>query len=293
MRSIRAIWLTTGAISAVVVAAVAVVAVLGLSHDVQPTADRRTVLQFNLCGHACNGGSLGVAERLEGSIRQRSPFAVTLNEVCENQYDSLRAGLPAYQGRFDPTGPRCRNGARYGNAILVQAPHVDFVGSWELPNPANDERRRLMCLSTTVSQAPLLICGTHISNELGNIAAQVAAVATILKDVRHGKAMILGGDFNTDPADPGLNPLYSTEYDSGTGEFHEADGGGAGSRSMMDSRVDSDTINESTYGPHKFDYVFFSGGSWDSPSAEVDGSNGLSDHKALWATATLRPQPPA
>ncbi len=291
MRSIRAIWLKTGAIVAVVVAVVAAVAVLALSHEVQATAERHTILQFNLCGHVCNGGGLEVIERLEDSIRDRTPFAVTLNEVCENQYDTLRGDLPAYLGRFDPTGPRCRNGARYGNAILAQTSHVDLVGSWELPNPAGDELRRLMCLSTTVP--PTLVCVTHISNELGNITAQVTAVATILKDTRRDRAVILGGDFNTDPADPGMNPLYGTDYDAGAGEFHEADRAGGGSRSMMDSRVDSDILNESTFGSHKFDYVFFSDGNWIPMSAEVDGSNGLSDHKALWATATLREQPSA
>jgi endonuclease/exonuclease/phosphatase family metal-dependent hydrolase len=291
MRPLRATGVKTGAASVVVVAAIAAV-VLALSGDVRATGDRETILQFNMCGHACNRGGLDVVPPLENSIRDRQPFVVTLNEVCETQYDSLRTALSAYQGRFDPTGPRCRNGARYGNALLVRSSEVDFVGTWELPNPAQDEPRRLMCVRTRVGdESPVRVCVTHISNEQGNIAAQVTAVASILKDLPAGDAVILGGDFNTDPGDPRMNPLYSADYGSGTGKFHEADAAGDHNRSVLGAQVDGDTINEHTYSDHKFDYVFLSDGDWDSLTAEADGSNPHSDHRALWAAASLRRTP--
>jgi endonuclease/exonuclease/phosphatase family metal-dependent hydrolase len=285
MRPIRAIWLRTGTI---VATAIASVAVLALSGGAQATAYLQTFLQFNVCGNACNSGGLGVINNLENSIRERRPIAVTLNEVCENQYASLRADLASYHGRFDPTGPICRNGARYGNAVLVRTTKVDLVGSWELPNPAGDEARRMMCLRTQLPEAPsVLVCVTHVSNVSGNLAAQLRTVAGILNELDVNNAVLLGGDLNTDPADARMNPLYSTCYGSGTGDFHEADSAGCASRSMIDARVGSDVINENTYSRHKFDYIFLSDGDWSSAGADADGANGLSDHSELWASTIL------
>gem|GEM_PF-1779707 len=274
----------------IVAAAAAMVAAFALSGDAPATAYRQTYLQFNLCGNACSSGGLGVVTDLERSIRERRPFAVTLNEVCENQYDRLLADLVPYQGRFDPTGATCRNGARFGNAVLVRTTNVNLVGSWELPNPARDETRRIMCVSSQLPRAPsLVICVTHVSNESGNIAAQVSVVAGIVNGLDVNNAVLLGGDFNTDPADARMNPLYSSTCDgSGTGGFQEADSAGCSGRSLINKKVGSDVINEDTYGRHKFDYIFLSDGDWSSPGADAsDAAYGLSDHDALWATTNF------
>jgi endonuclease/exonuclease/phosphatase family metal-dependent hydrolase len=266
----RVRWLRRGAIVATVAAVLAGLAVSSAAHA---TAFKQVFLQLNLCGNACNAGALGVVSALEDTIGRRRPFAVTLNELCENQYERLRADLDGYQGRFDPTGPRCRNGARYGNAILVRAPDLTVIGSWPLPNPAADELRRLMCLSAVLPWGkPLVLCVTHISNEAGNIAAQVRATAGVLNGLTRDHVVLLGGDFNTDPADARLSPLYL----SCTGAFREADSTGCPARAGY----------RQTYPGHKYDYLFLSNGDW-SAAAETDAAGGLSDHHALWATATL------
>jgi endonuclease/exonuclease/phosphatase family metal-dependent hydrolase len=257
---------------------VAAVVVLTLAGGARTIDHRHVYLQFNLCGNACSGGALGVVSELVGWINQRRPFAVTLNEVCENQYARLRADLVAYDGRFDATGARCRNGARYGNAVLVRA-SVDLVGSWELPNPSRDEPRRLMCLSTRTA---LVVCVVHISNHAGNIAAQVNAVAGHVGPLAADRATLLGGDFNTNPADPRLDPMYGTCERTG---FLEVDASGCGSRPLLDHAIDGDVINQDTYRQHKYDYIFLSYGDWASPEADAADANGFSDHDALWATA--------
>ncbi len=289
MRTLRAC-----AIAAVVIAAVAAIAALAVSDGAQATGYRQTYLQLNLCGSACNRGGLAVVLPLEQAIEDRAPFAVTLNEVCENQYARLLADLTSYQGRFDPTGPRCRNGARYGNAALVRAASVHLVGSWLLPDPAGDETRRLMCLGTDPPEGgSMIVCVTHVSNVLGNIAAEVSAVADILRGLDRGTPLLLGGDFNTDPGDPRLDALFSPCYPAGTGTFDEADSAGCAPRTTLGTAAGSDIVNEQTYKRHKFDDIFLRSGAWSSPSAEVaDVVNGLSDHRALWATATLRHAPP-
>jgi endonuclease/exonuclease/phosphatase family metal-dependent hydrolase len=245
---------------------------LTLSSAAPATAYRQVFLQLNLCGNACNRGALGVVTALEDTIGRARPFAVTLNEVCENQYARLRADLVGYQGRFDPTGPSCRNGARYGNAILVRTADVTVIDSWALPNPAADELRRLMCLSAVLPWGrSLVLCVTHISNDSGNIAAQISAAALILNGLARDHAVFVGGDFNTDPTDIGLSPLYR----SGTGVFAEADSAGGPAAAYRD-----------TYPGHKYDYLFLSNGAW-SAAAVADAAGGLSDHHGLWATATL------
>jgi endonuclease/exonuclease/phosphatase family metal-dependent hydrolase len=284
MGRVRAVWLTAAA--AVVVALAAVV----LVRSSDPSrASRHTYLQFNLCGSACNHGGLGVVGELVTAVRARRPFAVTLNEVCESQYSRLRADLAAYHGHFDPTGARCRAGDRYGNAVLVRGAEVAVVGGWDLPNPARDEARRLVCLSTgPPDAATLVVCVTHVSNYAENIAAQVDAVAGHLRGLAGDHPVLLGGDFNTNPADERLDALYRTCDGSGPGAFHEADSGGCANRSRRNHPVGSDMINQDTYGRHKYDYVFLSDGGWSSFAAEAADAGGFSDHDWLWATATLR-----
>jgi endonuclease/exonuclease/phosphatase family metal-dependent hydrolase len=286
MSRVRTAWLAAGAI---VVAVGAGVGAFARPDGAHPPAPRQTYVQFNLCGNACNRGGveLGVVTDLARSIRAAEPFAVTLNEVCENQYAELTAGLDPYQGRFDPTGPRCRNGTRYGNAVLVLAASVDLVGSWLLPNPARDEARRLMCLRAPSATRTIVVCVTHVSNEDGNIAPQVRAVAALLQGLPDDP-ILLGGDFNTDPDDPRLDPVYGPCYGSGRGAFREADSPGCASRSGRNRRYGSDIINEHTYGQHKFDYLFLSDGHWSAPEADATPpERGRSDHGALWASAIL------
>jgi len=262
-------------------AMVAAMVVLTLAGGARSTDHRQVYLQFNVCGNACSGGTLGVVGELVGWINRRRPFAVTLNEVCENQYARLRADLRAYDGRFDATA-RCRNGARYGNAVLVRAP-VDLVGSWELPNPSGDEPRRLMCLSTRTA---LVVCVVHISNYTGNIATQVSAVAGYVGPLAVDRAVLVGGDFNTNPADPRLDPMYRAC--DARGGFHEVDASGCGGRSLLNHAADGDVINQGTYRQDKYDYIFLSHGDWISYEADAADANGFSDHDALWATAATR-----
>jgi endonuclease/exonuclease/phosphatase family metal-dependent hydrolase len=251
MRFTRAFWLRAGTVAACAGALVATTAFASAATSGQ------AYLQFNMCGNICNQGGLSVVRNLERTITAVRPWAVTLNEVCENQYDSLRGRMPAYAGGFDATGPMCASGSRYGNAILVRAAGVDTLGSWPLPNPAGGETRRLMC----VSVRRVAVCVTHIAPVPGNIAAQVDTVAAVLSGLGD-RPVLLGGDFNTDPGDARLNPLYRTCYSPGT---------------------------EHTFPKHKLDYVFLSRGHWADPRAStLDAANGLSDHRALLATAAPR-----
>jgi endonuclease/exonuclease/phosphatase family metal-dependent hydrolase len=272
-----------GVVAATVLLAVLAPARDGADRDGVPrvSVDEATYLQFNLCGNVCNGGGLAVVERLATVIEDRRPDAVTLKEVCENQFARLRADLDGYGGRFDPTGPICRGGARYGNAALLRTRDVSLVGSWALPDLGGSEPRRLMCLRGWPSgHGPLVACVTHISIDQADIGPQLGAFATVLNGLAGtGTEVVLSGDLNVDPLDERLNPLYAAPT------FGEADSAGRASRSVRNWLDGADVINEDTFGQHKLDYVFLSAPGWASTTAQVvDG--GLSDHRALWATLT-------
>jgi endonuclease/exonuclease/phosphatase family metal-dependent hydrolase len=244
-----------------------------LAGDAHATASPLTLLQLNMCGNACSSGGFEVVTELAATVDRRLPFAVTLNEVCENQFVELRAELAGYQGQFDATGPKCRNGARYGNAIFLRTTSLTVVGSWELPAVIFEEDRRLLCVGTS----PVVVCVTHLSVERSNRPGQIDAVTTILSGL--SGPVLLAGDFNSDPTDARMDQLYQ--------RFHEVDSGGRGE---LNESVGPDVFNEDTYDRHKFDYIFLSDRGWSASGADAaDAVNGRSDHDALWATVTLHP----
>jgi endonuclease/exonuclease/phosphatase family metal-dependent hydrolase len=278
------------------VVAVVVLAIVGLDRSVaaRTSPEQETYLQFNMCGNVCNSGGLAVIAKLETVIARQQPSAVTLNEVCENQFTRLVADLGRYSGRFDATGPICRDGARYGNAALLRSSDASLVGSWALPDLAGSEPRRLLCITGHPNAGrPLVACVTHISTQRRDAGAQIEAVADTLHELTgtHG-VVLLGGDFNSDPSDAWMSPLYPTCRM--TAALREADSAGCASRSVRNRLVGVDLINQETFSQHKYDYIFLSTAGWSSMTAHVtDTLDGLSDHKALWATATDAPEPPS
>ena len=254
---------------------------------------RLTFLSLNMCGNAC-GQRMTVVADLEASLSSRQPFAVMLQEVCRGQFDRLRADLPAYRGRFATTLPgRCWDGSDYGIAVLLRTSSYRLQGVWSLPNPGADEPRALLCLRTSVGGAsqPLVVCSTHIDFNTENRASQISAVASRTRSLDPGRAVVVGGDFNTTPGNRAIDPMYDSVYPSGTGVFREADstnlsrsGGGEGS-----------TYNEFTSCGtlpcgstlRKIDYVFMSRRDFVSPAADVKDA-AHSDHAPVWARAEVR-----
>jgi endonuclease/exonuclease/phosphatase family metal-dependent hydrolase len=265
------------------VLAVILVAVVVLAFTGAPAAppERQLFLQANVCGNVCNDGGPGVVDALVRSVTARAPAAVTINEFCENQYTRLVGELPAYVGRFDPTGPSCHNGTRYGNVILLRAKQISLIGSWPLPDVAGDETRRVQCVRGLPA---MVVCGVHLSSFPGNTKVQARAVADRVDPLVGTDPVLLAGDFNADPGDPGLDPLFRPCYERGTGHFDEAALPGCASRRVLPARDD-------TFEHHKFDYVYLSTGDWSDPRAEAaDAVAGDSDHLALWVTVTLYPR---
>lgn len=256
------------------------------------TSARLTFLSANLCGNAC-GTRMTVVGDLEQALRARSPYAVTLQEVCRSQLNRLLADLPAYRGRFATTlAKRCWDGSDYGIAVLVRTSSFTVAGEWWLPNPGGNEPRKLLCLQSSVAGAsqPLVACSVHVDYHAANLAAQLAAVASRTRSLYRGHKVLVGGDLNTTPGSSALNPMYDSAYWHGTGVFEEAD---ATNHRRSGGGPDS-TYNEFTScgsmpcGPsnRKIDYVFMS--RYDFTNRSADATNAAhSDHALLWAWAAL------
>jgi endonuclease/exonuclease/phosphatase family metal-dependent hydrolase len=275
----------TGAVSSVLRVArlvglvVLVYALLRLPAGADTPPGTLTILQFNMCGDACQTRFAVVAD-LESEItgRGRPPFVVTLDEVCRRQYDRLLADLP-YRGHFQPTvRNRCSDGSDYGIAVLVRSSDVEYAGSEPLPAPAGGEPRTVTCVRTRVQAHPLVACATHLDTDPANTASQVAAVDDHAEAFRDA-AVVVGGDFNTTPGGAALHPMTA-----GFVEADAADDAFTGGCSR-DRCGDAPGYARPT---HKIDYVFLSRGDFTGISAVVSSAP-HSDHTPLWATATLAP----
>lgn len=260
---------------------VLVYALLRLPADADTPPGTLSILQFNMCGNACET-RFAVVDDLAAEIasRGRQPFVVTLNEVCRSQYDRLLANLP-YRGHFQPTVPnRCWDGSDYGLAVLVRSSDVAYAGSEPLPAPAGGEPRMVTCVRTALVGRPLVACATHLDTDPANTAGQVAAVAHHAGGYRAGAAVVVGGDFNTTPGRPALAAMDAgfveadAAHDAFTGGCSRAGCGGGGPGYAHPTR--------------KIDYVFLSRGDFTGISALVTSAS-HSDHAPLWATATLAP----
>ena len=269
--------LRVGRLAALVVL---VYALLRLPADADPAPGTLAILQFNMCGSAC-GTRFTVVDDLEGEItgRGRQPFVVTLDEVCRGQYDRLLADLP-YHGHFEPTVPnRCWDGSDYGTAVLVRSSDVEYAGSTRLPAPAGGEPRTVTCVRTAVLARALVACATHLDTDPDNTTSQVAAVADHAGAFRADAAVVVGGDFNTIPGRPALDPMEAgfVEADAADDAFT---GGCARARCGDGAGYAHPT--------RKIDYVFLSRGDFTGVSTQVTSAQ-HSDHTPLWATATLAP----
>ena len=259
---------------------VLVYALLRLPADADTAPGTLSILQFNMCGNACET-RFAVVDDLEAEIasRGRPPFVLTLNEVCRGQYDRLLANLP-YHGHFEPTlRNRCWDGSDYGAAVLVRSSDVAYAGSARLPAPAGGEPRTVTCVRTAVQGRPLVACATHLDTDPANTASQVAAVAEHAGAFRADAAVVVGGDFNTTPGRPLLHPM-----DAGFVEADAADDAFTGGC----SRARCGDGPGYAHPTRKIDYVFLSRGDFTGVSALVSSAP-HSDHTPLWATATLAP----
>lgn len=282
------------------------------------------IFHFNMCGAVTNnddctshGGSgegtavpalvSSILDTRDDAPRPGRPDIVTLNEVCETQFNALRtslaeAGYPM-DGRFATAKANegnCENDSDFGNAVLTREPITNDAGdqiAFPLPMPEDSgEVRTLLCVDTPLRGKAIKACSVHISTDGDRRAAQVPVVAGIVNGfVNAGLPVILGGDFNATPEDEVLDALYN--HHGGTGRFREVDETDFANAGILcrDAFEDTCRSGEGTHpgvlGDSKIDYIFVSD---DFASLDADATTSpVSDHDPLRGTAILTAGPPA
>jgi hypothetical protein len=248
-----------------------------------PAAGMRTVkmLDWNVAGAADHFGDTSVIDRLVTEVLDRQPEVLTLNEVCQNQYNYLLDRLTdvGYQmaGTFAPAEAGnlwCAPGdptalLNVGNVVLVRGTVTrtqKFIFGLDnklaedgLPIP-EITKRSVACVTGRLPGADrdTKFCATHL--EKGYPANQEAAVqarelARVFGPEARQMPLVIAGDTNipTPPTDAGLGPLYGAPL--GTGDFWEVEQERV---CITESTCELFQGGQATYSDRKLDYVFAS-----------------------------------
>lgn len=270
-----------------VLAAIVVVSTIFIVEQQAPDDQQYRFWHFNMCGNVCNEGStIEVVGAVARSIVDFKPVAVSLNEVCQSQYSTLRraldrAGYPM-NGRWVITrdgGSECEDG-KYGMAVLSRR-EIRAVRSWRLPRPTA-ETRKLLCITTTLSR-DARVCTTHITPDDADEVPQIDKVAGIVNGYAARTPTVVMGDFNVSPTETPLDRLYSDEHgEPAHGLFRECDEGhGLGPPCRCGEPTQSGPVTDS-----KIDYIFVSAEHWRAVEADATQSE-YSDHDPLRGWAAL------
>jgi len=218
------------------------------------------------------------------------------------------------------TGTTREDGSTFGIGIVVRSSRltvreIPSCGSSEatiyfLPPRCvyalpmhRDNPARMVCLDI-VAPRPLFACSTHLTANPGEKTtngikraedsrrAQAEYIAEQLSPrYTAGKAVLLGGDFNTTPVPEKeelkelseLNALWHPTYQSGAaGSFIEVDSGPS-EETITHHRIGG----EGTWGDGKFKYDYIFVRDVEVVGAEVEHAE-FSDHKQLWADVVQR-----
>jgi endonuclease/exonuclease/phosphatase family metal-dependent hydrolase len=278
-------------VAAVLLGVVAVIAGLAASGGLfaerapaQTRPDGIRLVQFNMCGQACNDGHHLAAGAVDALADYR-PDAVSLNEVCRGQLGAVVSGLRsrgwAMDARFLVTAPRACDGGDYGIAVLTRSRVVDTDRlTYREQSPGTVERRGLLCVQAALGGRPTRVCSTHlVSAREGRSAnirrGQLVAAARLTGSYR--LPVVLMGDFNMAPDDPGMTALYAADHAGSSGAFDEVDQG----RDVC--RCGASTHSSGT----KLDYVFVTARDFTARGASVVYS-ASSDHDVLRGVVTAR-----
>jgi len=204
-------------------------------------------MTYNACGNVCRHGEVDfTASNIAYQIRARDVSVAMLQELCYAQFLGVRDRLAryGYQAVF-ATGARgghCADydrahGRAFGIALLARGSLSGTVAHQLIgTSPVSPEQRMVLGASVRLNGRTLLAVTTHTSPSGPNLAAQMAAIGRWLTPLAGSRAILFGGDLNSQPTDDDLNPFYDV--------FQEANG----------DRTDPLTTFMPT--PRKIDYLF-------------------------------------
>jgi endonuclease/exonuclease/phosphatase family metal-dependent hydrolase len=246
-----------------------------------------SVMSFNVCGGVCHRGEVERTARYTArTALARNASVVLLQELCYGQFLRIRSLLAAdgFSGSFATAtqsagcasgDPRHRKG--FGVAVLVRGSLWGRVVK-PLPTPAGVEKRLLLGVTADVGGRETFVAAVHLSpSPAAGLDGQLAALARYLNP-KASRPVIVGGDFNALPDNPGLGGLYSAAV-GGTGRFTETDE----MRTGVPARGGAATFD--TDG-RKIDYVFVSAEWFDREWARSVATS-MSDHHVYLGSARV------
>jgi endonuclease/exonuclease/phosphatase family metal-dependent hydrolase len=270
---------------------------------------------FNMAGNTLHDGNASVNEDSDPVLaikrsltsepgEENDPKFVSLNEVCQNQFQKLLEELrkvdTAWSGHFVQAVDKnnypglCNKGGTieehdFGNAVLVRGNIVD--GSRhvvDIPHPdyATDgtvkAQRRLLCVTADLA-VWVRVCSVHLDNDPATDAFrhdQVQAVKDYVEgQVAAGKRVIVMGDFNIQPKNGDfLDRMYDASFEEGAhGVFNEVDQGSPKCR-----------CGAATHNSGKIDYTWVSRRDWNVLDGSVHNPVIKHDHEILRGRIEVR-----
>jgi endonuclease/exonuclease/phosphatase family metal-dependent hydrolase len=283
-------------------------------------------LEFNFCGvakSAACGGDYSLNEDgdpvdpnalpyyapgLATSIKNFQPHVVVINEICEDQFDLLKADLASgpwtFQGEYfdwqekddrcDPEGLYGNPEGLFGNAILTRNAFTGpdtmkvWLKEWQ---GQGDEGRTVICATTTVGTIPLAVCAAKMSTGTLSAGEILVAMDEALDYANLGtnKALFIGGDFNVEPDETPFGQIYYTS----SGDFQEMDqcsssqGGRFGGPPAYSCNRYTHIKQTDPNFKNKIDYMFFRQAYAKNFEAEPPNDVASSDHHITKGTADI------
>jgi endonuclease/exonuclease/phosphatase family metal-dependent hydrolase len=187
--------------------------------------NRLNVMHLNIAGGKRNKGEPAVAHRLADSVAARRPglpLAVSVNEVCFNQWEVLYNRLQSlgYTGHFGPANfheGRCK-GKAFGNAIFWLGGHADASTFWipdahQIDGAATEEKRNMVCGRAHFPERTWY-CSVHLvggesEHEMKVRRAQADDIRAIANVLNTDHRAIIMGDFNMNTTDPAMQSWFN------------------------------------------------------------------------------------
>lgn len=171
------------------------------------------VLHWNIAGGKENDCKApGITAAVLTFVRDRNIDFVGLNELCPAQYDSIRDALGTYWGKREGAQFSAfvgdKTGRIVGNGIFsrfnIRGVTREQVGSDQYGN------RNLICAEVT-RYPHLRFCSIHLTPGDATARVQIGRVLSSIEALwKNGRdTVLLAGDLNLHPNDPGLNSVYS------------------------------------------------------------------------------------
>jgi endonuclease/exonuclease/phosphatase family metal-dependent hydrolase len=261
------------------------------------------VLHWNIAGGKENNcATAGIRRAVMRFVRDADgPVdVVSLNEVCPAQFQAIREALRKHWDKSDNASFAAfvaSGDSRVGNALFSRRGLRNIT---RLEVGEDEFGKRFLLCGRQVDRR-VRVCTTHLSPNDAKARVQLDRVRARIERWWHERrdTVIIGGDLNIQPNDPGLNALYSSQASTrnnpgNTGRYRELD-----DDDRDHCRGYGERTNPGNGGPcgegGKIDFIFaranrIVNGAYGADALDIpqDCTGACSDHRAIRGWAKLR-----